>query len=308
MSVVIDNAAIRAVFAKPGTDGAFQGDTLAYLREAGARRPLLLLAFAPKAAGTFFREAATRAAGGQLVRLVHAQGGRDAQLYLPSVLLNLLDREGPGTVGHVHMQALSANRNLITALGLKPVIMLRDLPDMLASFLDMLEEDPAARAEGLNCQVPANFLSLPRADRLEFMVEVIAPWYASYFATWKDFADAAPDTVCVLDYRDFSSDPVECLWTALAHADFVVSHGECEAALSSVWSERGQFRFNRGVTGRGRQTFAPSHFRRLRRLLSYYPQLEAWLPILMRDEDGHQNESDQSSARPPSTMISAPST
>ena len=36
-----------------------------------------------------------------------------------------------------------------------------------------------------------------------------------------------------------------------------------------------------GVAGRGRFYFLPEHFRRLRRLLSYYPQLERWVPELL---------------------------
>jgi len=286
----------------PQTDGTFESKTRAYLRAAGAGRSILLLAFAPKAAGTFFREAAIRAVGGRLVRLVQAQGGRDAQLYLPYLLACLLDAEAPATIGHVHMQALAANRHFVTALGLKPVIMLRNLADMLASFLDMLEQDEAARAEGLNCQVPRDFLARSRAERLDFMVDVIAPWYASYFATWKDFADEDPETVCVLDYCAFAADPAESLWTALAHADFVVSHAECQAALSSVWLERDRYRFHQGVAGRGRRTFTAAHLERLARLLSYYPQLKAWVPVLLG------GGASQSSARPPSTMISAPST
>jgi hypothetical protein len=285
VSAVIDSSAIHAIFAVPQTDGAYEGATLSYLRKVGALRPVLLLAFAPKAAGTFFREAAIRAVGGQLVRFVHAQGGRDGVPYLPFLLSCYLDRDAPAAVGHVHMQALTANRHFMAALGLKPVIMLRDLADMLASFLDMLEQDPAARAEGLNCQVPADFPALPRAERCDFMIEIIAPWYASYFATWKDFADQEPDTVCVLSYRDFCADPVEALWTALSHADFVIGHEECEAALQSVWGERGQFRFNRGVAGRGRSYFSPGHFARLRKLLSFYPQLESWMPQLLGEAD-----------------------
>src|SRR5262249_30106448 len=200
-----------------------------------------LLAFAPKTAGTFFREAALRALNGHLVRLVHAQGGRDGTLYLPSVLFNLLDVDSPPPVGHVHMQALTANVNFMDALGLKPIIMLRDLPDTLASFLDMLEKDPTARAEGLNCQVPANFLSFARARKLDFLIEVIAPWYASYFATWKTYADEAEDAVCVLDYRHFRHSPGESLEAALTHAGFAVSTEDCEAAWQSVWRERTQF-------------------------------------------------------------------
>src|SRR6185312_2641525 len=144
-----DSNAIRAVFAQPGSDGAFTGETLAYLRDAGARRRILFLAFAPKAAGTFFRQAATYAIGGDVFRMAHALGGRDGTPYLPNLLACYLDPDLPNIVAHIHMQAFAANRHLLSALGIRPVIMLRNVADMLASFWDMLEADPVARAEGL---------------------------------------------------------------------------------------------------------------------------------------------------------------
>ena len=284
MSALIDEHAIRAVFALPRPDGSFEGPVLDYLQQAGARRPMLLLAFAPKAAGTYFRAAALKTLNGQLVRMVHAQGGRDGTIYLPNILLCCLDAEAPDTVTHVHMQALTANRNFIAAMGLKPVIMIRNLADMLASFLDMLEQDPAACDEGLNCQVPADFTAWERARKLDFMIDIVAPWYASYFATWKSFADDDPESVCVLRYRAFCRAPVDVLWAALAHAGFVISHNECEDALAAVWAERGAHRYNKGVEGRGKSYFTAAHFARLRQMLAYYPQLESWMPDLLDSE------------------------
>ena len=284
MSAVIDSNAVHAIFALPQPDGAFEGPVLQYLRETGARRPILLLAFAPKAAGTYLRQAAIEALDGQLVRLVHAQGGRDGTLYLPNLLSCYLDAAAPPIVSHVHMQALAANRHFINALGLKPVIMLRDVADMLASFLDMLEDDPLARAEGLNCLVPANFAELSPEAKRDFMIDVIAPWYASYFATWRSFAAEDPQTVLVLRYGDFCRDPLNCLETMLRHAGFTASRDECEYGLASVWPERSAFRFNKGVAGRGRAYFTADQRSSLRRLFSYYPQLAPWMDELLCEQ------------------------
>ena len=151
MPAKIDSQALQTVFALPKSDGEMEEPFHRYLRSVGARRAILLLAFAPKAAGTYFRHAAMHAVKGRIVRFCHAQGGRDGTPYLPTILGCCLDDTSSGIVSHMHMQALSANRHLMSAFGLKPVIMLRNLPDMLASFMDMLELDPIARAEGLNC-------------------------------------------------------------------------------------------------------------------------------------------------------------
>ena len=96
MPAVIDSNAIHAVFSRLLTDGSFEAPVGDYLRGIYARRPFLLLAFAPKCAGTYFRQAAIHAIGGQLVRMCHAQGGRDGTFYLPNVVVSCLDRHCAG--------------------------------------------------------------------------------------------------------------------------------------------------------------------------------------------------------------------
>jgi hypothetical protein len=145
----------------------------------------------------------------------------------------------------------------------------------------MLEVDPVARAEGLNGRIPENFCALSRSDKLDFIIDVIAPWYASYFATWKEFVDAAPERVCVLRYRDFCDHPVETLYRAVSNAGFFTTKFQCRKSLEQAWEGRENYRFNRGVSGRGRNYFSPRHFARLQRLLSYYPHLSGWVPDLL---------------------------
>jgi hypothetical protein len=281
MAAAIDTRAIRAIFEQPAPDGAFEAQTWQYLRTIGARRRIVFLAFAPKAAGTYFRQAAIYAIDGQLARLKHAQGGRDGRPYLPNVLVCCLDPDSPELVAHIHMQAFTGNRHLIDAFGLKPIIMLRSLPDILASFVDMLMTDEAARAEGLNCQIPDDFLEYDRSRKVDFVVDIIAPWFASYFATWKSFVDDEQDTVCVLHYRNLLRNPAETLQTALRHAGFDVSRAKCESAIARVWAQRESYRFNKGITGRGRSCLSAAQLARVSQLLSYYPQLTPWLPELM---------------------------
>jgi hypothetical protein len=281
MSAIIDNNAIQAIFAQPAPDGAFEGDYLKYLRSIGGRRTILFLAFAPKVAGTFFRQAAMHAVNGDLYRTSHAQGGRDGVPYLPNLLACYLDKELRAVVVHIHMQAFAANRHLMSAFGIRPVIMLRNIPDALASFWDMLESDPVARAQCLNCVVPDNFVELSRAQKADFVVDIIAPWYASYFASWKSFADETPEQLCVLRYGDFCRDPAQAIHQAVAHAGFAASQGDCAAAVERVWQERDKFRYNKGAEGRGKSYFSASQLAEISRKLSHYPQLEAWLPDLM---------------------------
>lgn len=274
----LEPAALDVIFHPPRSDGRFEGEQAAYLAEISKRRPSIVLTFAPKAAGTYLRTAAIIAADGQIVRTVHAQGGRDAQFYLPTFLAYYRGGVTPYTlVTHVHMQALPANRYLIDALSLKPIIMLRSVPDMLASFLDMLVNDENARIEGLNCTIPADFTQMNHEARADYVIDMVAPWYASYFATWRDYVESDPHRTHVARYRDFLEKPGKVLQHLLEHAGVPQSRKQCEDALKIAWADRSTLRYNKGVAGRGAEYFTKEQRERITRLLSRFKSLDPWM-------------------------------
>ena len=282
MAATIDGKAVTAVFTQPRFDGSFPSGLAEYLNAISARRQVLLFAFAPKAAGTFLRSAAIEAIHGQLVRVTHAQGGRDAQPYLPVFIHYYLGGVSDGPlVSHVHMQALPGNRHFLEILGIRPIVMLRPIPDMLASYWDMLTESAEARAEGLNCLIPENFPAFSDARKADFMIDLIAPWYVSYFATWMKWIAEEPGEVCLLRYADFKSDPAASLETALRHAGFSRTRAQCQHALDKVWQQKEKMRFNKGVAGRGKTYFAPEHIARLTQMLSFHSVLDDWRAELL---------------------------
>ena len=276
MTVEFGADAIRAAFSQPDNDGTFRGAFAEYLAELSRQRPAVIFAFPPKAAGTFLRSAAIGAVDGQLMRIVHAQGGRDAQPYLPLFITYFSGNMGAKPlVAHVHMQALHANRRFLEALNLKPIAMLRSIPDMLASYWDMLETDQTALEDGLNCNFPPGFRSLDAGRKADLLVDILAPWYTGYYASWIDYAHESPDRVSILTYEEFLNRPAAALERALAHAGVPRSRDICQAAIEDAWNEKEQWRFNRGEPGRGRAVFSAAHIAQIRRLLSHYPVLES---------------------------------
>ena len=277
MALLFDPEAYNAAFSTPNVDGSFPPDFALYLKELGESRPAVVLAFAPKAAGTYLRSAAIVAVNGKLVRTVHAQGGRDAQFYMPSFLLYYAGNYPPQPlVTHVHMQALPANRFFLEAFNLKPAIMLRAIPDMLTSYADMLEPDPLSPDNWLNMCVANNYPALGPEEKADFLVDMMGPWYASYFASWADYARQAPQRVLPLEYDDFRADPAATLERLLAHSGLPRDRARCQAALQAAWEERASFRYNQGVSGRGRTRFTAAQLERLNRQLDYYPVLAEW--------------------------------
>jgi hypothetical protein len=282
MTLKFDIEAAHAAFSLPNCDGSFHQDFQHYLRELGETRASVVLAFAPKAAGTFLRSAAIVAIDGQLVRTVHAQGGRDATFYLPTFLAyytgNFPTRP---LVTHVHMQALPANRHFFEALDLKPVVMMRAIPDMLASYADMLRADPQSPDNWLNIRLAPDYGALDQGAQNDFLIDMMGPWYASYFSTWLEYAALMPDRVLLLDFDEFRDDPVSTLERLLTHAGMPRPRTVCQAALDAVWEERHDFRFNQGISGRGRTRFTADQIARLERQLAFYPNLAKVRDVLI---------------------------
>lgn len=282
MPLPLDALTAAAVFTLPESSGAFDRDFFAYLQKLGQRRRSVLLFFPPKAAGTYLRAAAIDAVSGQLTRIVHAFGGREATPYLPTFVRYLSgDPKAPPMVSQVHMQALPANRYFIEALDLKPVIMLRSVPDMLCSYLDMLNSEPITPELWVNSLIPENFASLDSDTQADFIVDVMGPWYASYFATWLDYLRKSPSRICALHYPDFKRDPVAVLQAVLHHSGLEQSRERCANALDLAWKERRLHRFNRGEEGRGVKRFRKRHIAHLEGLLFRHYDLSPFRDVLL---------------------------
>lgn len=276
---------MSAAFSQPEMDGTFTGPLGDYLKNISQRRPVLLFAFPPKSAGTFLCMATVIAAGGHLVRAVHAQGGREAQLYLP-VFLNYFNGgvcKGPMGV-HAHMSARPGNAHFFEALNLRPIIMVRSLPDMLASLSDMFDSVPVSRSENISGAVPEDFPKFSRAQKADFLTEMITPWYVTYFASWFAYVEKMPERVLVLHYSDLLNDPQSLLEACLRHVGLSIPQEVVKAALDGVWQQRDKVRFNKGISGRGQEYFTPDHIARMQHMMTHFP-------VLMR----HMNELFQSS-------------
>ncbi len=271
-----------AIFTLPDFGGAFDPDFFAYLQEMGRKRRSILLFFAPKAAGTYLRSAAIEAVNGQLMRVVHATGGRDATPYLPIFIRYFSGNPThPPMVTHAHMQAFPANRSFIEAFDLRPIVMLRSVPDMLCSYIDMLNAETVTPEHWTNGLIPADFSQHDAGWQADFVIDVIGPWYASYFATWLDYATVSPKRVCLLRYPEFKQNPVSTLEKLVAHSQIPITREQCASALDQTWKDRSAYRFNKAENGRGRARFNDRHLARLESLLFQYYDLSAYRNDLM---------------------------
>jgi hypothetical protein len=273
---------LALMIAQPENDGHFSPECASIAKSLARSRKVVLLCFPPKAAGTFLRAALIKVVDGQLIRAVHAQGGRDAQPYLPLFAAYyaglICDKV---MVAHMHMQAFTANRSFIEQFGLRPIVMLRSIPDMLASYADMICSGPYDKDVGINVLVPERFRTLSREDKAEFLLSMVAPWYVSFYATWREYTNVSPHRVLIITYPELKKNPEVLVYKMARHSRFPCTEPECKAAVEAVWAMRSELRFNKGVSGRGAEFFTSGQIARLSGLIDGYPELADWMDILL---------------------------
>src|SRR5438552_14308538 len=78
------------------------------------------------------------------------------------------------TVTQIHMFATAPNTRMLKEMGVRPVVLIRDLADVLVSLRDhLIKEDHVVPV----AQVPASFRDWPLEEQTWFLVRMATPWY-----------------------------------------------------------------------------------------------------------------------------------
>ena len=238
---------------------------------ARSRPPSLLLACMPKSGSTFFAAVLSAAAGYPQRGLVAVYDRNEQDLYLPALVGGLL---APSPfVTQQHVRATGPNLDLVGLFGLRPVVLVRNLFDALVSLHDhFMTEDVRAPS----AYVPDTFRAAAPAERLDFVVDVAAPWYVGFYASWWEARRAGVETHWVR-YEDMVADPERAAADALAFGR--VAGGPWDLAAAVAAARSGPTRFNKGVAGRGKTVLSDGQRERVLRLTGHYPGVD-FSPVL----------------------------
>ncbi|MEJ0044141.1 MAG: hypothetical protein WDM81_18865 [Rhizomicrobium sp.] len=149
MSFELDADAMAALFTLPRSDGAFDPDHHRLSARPGAP-PSVRSARLPAEMCRHLPAHRSDPCGGRPVGARRARPGRARRHAVPAGVHSLSRRRlsvRPARDACPHAGP-AANRHFIEALDLKPAIMLRSVPDMLVSYLDMLDAERRVRTIG----------------------------------------------------------------------------------------------------------------------------------------------------------------
>ncbi|WP_405234372.1 sulfotransferase domain-containing protein [Lentisalinibacter salinarum] len=231
--------------------------------------PSIVLTSMPKSGSTFLSRVLQSVTGFSDAYLACAYGNTEQELYLPKVM----DAWGRGTVTQQHFKANRHNLNLLEAFALRPVVLVRNVLDVLVSMRDHALQPELNSLPGL--YPPSGFSGLGEERQFDFLVDYAAPWLISFYVSWEQVLRNGRSEVLLVRYEDAKQD-----WAVMGARILEFCGVEIEAERISRTVDRLQnerpenVRRNVGIVGRGSQMLTESQRERVATIASLYPDVD----------------------------------
>lgn len=224
----------------------------------------LLVACFPKSGSTLMKRLLCDATGYAETQFAPAFLQNEQEIYLPLVLANARENR----VIQQHCRATVPNLHILQAFNIKPVVLVRNIYDVLLSWKEFL--DGGAH---INSFFP-HYDELSDEQRLALVVDDRAPWYLSFFASWQHAETTGQIEATWMTYRQLTADPTAALEGILEFYGIRADPVRLARATQMVNRDTGATRFNKGKVGRGRAAFTDAQVEQIQRLAGCYPGVD----------------------------------
>jgi len=225
----------------------------------------VLVACMPKSGSTYLKRLLCLLTGWNEANFAYGYLQNEQELYLP----NILAAARSNAVIQQHCRATEANIQLVQGFAMRPVVLVRDLRDIIVSLADFYDQGAVA-----NTFFAAGWARLDRARRLDLLIDQVMPWYLAFYASWVEAAESGRIDCLLLRYEDLIADKAGTLQAIAAYLGLAKAPQECQAAVAAAEQDRGGTRYNKGRAGRGADALTPAQTARLRGQAAYFPTID----------------------------------
>ena len=236
-----------------------------------ASKPLVVVAATPKAGSTFLVNTLIRITGLRGFRLCAAYSTNEHDLYLPA--LCLMNRYG--CVSQLHMKGTFHNAALMRTFGIKPIILVRRIEDIVVSLQHDLREKRQRQSLGTG-RSGYSFVWQDQSTKelsderlLDMIIDLAVPWFVNFYVSWYRLCHQGAVEALWVTYEELFGDKEKTVRRVL---DFLGLR--YTAAIDPGILSRKYRTFRDGRVGQGALTLTAEQQRRLRELFSHYPGVD----------------------------------
>lgn len=195
----------------------------------------ILLACMPKSGSTNLVNSIATYLNYQVDTFRIARGQIEQELYEPK----LINKYGENYIIHQHVKASSYTLKLIEKYQIKPIVLTRNIFDIIMSFYDHLEKT--------------------KNEKLDLIIDFLTPWLINFYTSW--FRVKSNDILWLtyedLYFRDNAKVKIE---------DFI----SVDLSNLEINSKKNNNRYNKGIMGRGEKELNFEQKARIIRHSSYF--------------------------------------
>jgi hypothetical protein len=211
---------------------------LVYQRRRGAGNHILVACFW-KSGSTYLSTLLGEITGFRPSPLVQFWGNNEQDIFEDKLKeVSHLD-----TITHQHVKGTENNIRLIREYGLKPLVLTRDISDVVLSMHDHIAGEDHRGPVGY---VHQQYFSMCSDEKITFLIRMFLPWYFNFLISWYEASQELP--VFWMTYSELFGNKEQTIAAAL---DFcgLATETNLQVAIEAVQSKN--TRLNVGVSGRG---------------------------------------------------------
>jgi hypothetical protein len=236
-----------------------------------AAKPMIVVAAAPKSGSTFLVNTLIKLTRLRGFRLCAAYATNEHDLYLPALCL----MRRYGCVSQLHMKGTFHNAALMRTFGIRPVILVRHIEDIVVSLGHSLR-GKTQRQSFESGQTGYSFVWLDQctkalSDRglFDMVIDLAVPWFVNFYVSWYRLCEQRAVDALWVTYEELFADKERMVRKVL---DFLglSDIGTIDRAVL----ERKYHTFRDGRVGQGAATLTAAQRERLRAHFSYYPDID----------------------------------
>jgi len=241
------NKMLKSIVSAALGNGVVKPEHFLFTRTSNTR-PMIIVAAAPRSGSTFLSNVLSQVTRLNYFRLCSGYGTNEHDLYLPALCL----MNDTGCVSQMHMKGTYHNASLLNLFSIKPVILVRNIFDIIVSLHQDLRKKEALPGYdiGLNGY---SFLWLDSTTRdmddeqlLDMVIDLAIPWTYEHLMTNKEKT--------VQSILHFLGYPVP-------------------SAIDPVPLNKKYDTFHKGKIGQGNVILSEDRKIRVKKLFSYYPDV-----------------------------------
>jgi len=233
--------------------------------------PMIVVAAAPRSGSTFLSNVLCGLTGMSYRRLCSAYSTNEHDLYLPALCLY----NSTGAVSQLHMKGTFHNVSLLNTFGIKPIILVRDIFDIIVSLMANIRSKEALPGFDIGFNgysfiwLESRLLHEDDSHLLDALIDLAVPWYVNFYVSWYRLCAQGEIQAKWVSYETMMADKRASINEILDFLQAPNLSRNTEEILTRKYAT-----FNVGRNGRGREILSAAQQDRVRRLCSYYPDVD----------------------------------